>query len=373
MAPNLDGLGVYVLHGTDDDNVLVDQARLAVNRLQEFHTDFVYHEQPDAGHWWDLSEEAGADCVDWAPMFDFLARHRRPPMEEVRQVRFQTGHLGVSASRHWVHLAMQDRPFAMSRVDVESDPKGGKIHGTTENVKMIGFDVGHLAHGEVRVELDGDDVLCEPTEDLRVWLERDGNWQASSPPDPTQKGPRRAGTFKEAFNHRVQLVVGTQGSAEETAWAWAKARYDAEYLWYQGNATLDVVADTQFDPLSEPDRNVILYGNADTHAHWSELWGDTVRVERGRFAMGDRTLEGNDLGVIAVRPRSGSNFATVGIVSGTGASGLRLTNRRPYLAPGIAYPDVTVFHDSGEGEVVAGAGFFGNDWAVSTGEFVWRR
>jgi hypothetical protein len=49
---------------------------------------------------------------------------------------------------------------------------------------------------------------------------------------------------------------------------------------------------------------------------------------------------------------------------------MRLTERRPILSGGQAYPDVTVLRDV-DGAVVIGAGFFGNDWRVASGDFVW--
>jgi len=47
-------------------------------------------------------------------------------------------------------------------------------------------------------------------------------------------------------------------------------------------------------------------------------------------------------------------------------------NRRPYLKLGVAYPDVTVFAFRGDKSVVTGAGYFGNDWSLESGEFVWE-
>ena len=58
------------------------------------------------------------------------------------------------------------------------------------------------------------------------------------------KGAARYGTFKEAFRNRMVLVYGTAGNAEEKPWAFERARYDAEKLWYQGNGAVDVFADT---------------------------------------------------------------------------------------------------------------------------------
>ena len=109
-APNLAPLGVYVLHGADDDNVPPEQSHLMLERLEQFHRDFVYHEEPGAGHWWDLTDEPGADCVAWAPMFDFFARHRRPSLIEVRDISLPhaqpggeragiTGRVSIASSR----------------------------------------------------------------------------------------------------------------------------------------------------------------------------------------------------------------------------------------------------------------------------------
>jgi hypothetical protein len=91
--------------------------------------------------------------------------------------------------------------------------------------------------------------------------------------------------------------------------------------------------------------------------------------------VGDRRVEGDDIGVLFVYPRAGSADASVGVVAGTGLVGMRLTGARPYLNPGFAYPDVTLMRAgarSDDGGVIIGAGFFGNDWSVATGEFVWN-
>ncbi len=373
FATNLAGLGVYVLHGLDDEVVSVDEARTMRARLGEFHRDLDWHEQPGAGHWWDLSDAPGADCVAWAPMLDFFARHRRPAASEVREVRFATPNPALSASRAWATIAQQQEPFRPSRVDLSLDPRSGRLAGATENVARLGIDAAHATVARLLVELDGD-TLQAPLSGVsnQVWLARDPHWRVADAPDPALRGAVRGGGFREAFGNQVQLVYGTRGTAEETAWALARARHDAEHLWYQGNASLDVLPDTLFAPDAAPDRNVILYGNADTHQDWAALWPHRdVRAARGVVQVGDRVLDGDGLGLLAVRPRPGSLTASVGVVSGSGLAGLRLLDRRPILAPGVAYPDVTVFQDLGDGTVVRGAGFLSHDWTVAGGDFVW--
>jgi hypothetical protein len=169
------------------------------------------------------------------------------------------------------------------------------------------------------------------------------------------------------------FVVGTAGSAAENAQALAKARFDAEQFWYDGNGSIDVVTDGTFDPEAEPDRNVVLYGNATTNRAWKALLGASpVQVRRGEVRVGSKRLRGDDLGVLLVRPRPGSDVASVAAIAGSGLPGARVLERRPYLSPGFAFPDVTVFRAGASGgpcDVAVLAGFFGNDWSVEHGEF----
>lgn len=372
--------GVYILHGSDDDNVPVTEARRMTNELAAFHHDFQYHEQPGAGHWWDVSDEPGSDCVDWAPMFDFFAHHVIPAEDAVRQVDFTTVNPGVSATCHWLEIEEQSHSLKPSRANVRWDPGKRRFVGATENIARLSFSLDHVRPGTpLKVELDGQtiDGIPWPNAGHRLWLALDdGRWRVTSPPSASGKGPRRSGPFKRAFDHRMIFVFGTKGTPEENAWAKARARFDAESFWYRGNGSVDVIPDTAFDPNAEPNRGVILYGNADTISIWPALLGGSpVQVTRGKIMIGDRAMEGADQACLFLRPRPGSDVACVGVVSGTGLVGMRLTDRLNYFLSGIEYPDCTVIGPEMLEHGAAGiraAGFFGNDWNVTTGEFAWR-
>jgi hypothetical protein len=171
-------------------------------------------------------------------------------------------------------------------------------------------------------------------------------------------------------------VYGTQGTPEENAWAYARARYDAETFWYRGNGSPDIVPDKEFNVRMTAGRSVILYGNSETNGAWRLLLeGSPVEVRRGGARIGGRTLEGPDIALFFVRPRPNDAKAYVAVVSGTGIAGMRATDRVPVFLSGTAIPDCLALgvdsYERGAAGVRA-AGFFGRDWSVERGEFAWQ-
>jgi pimeloyl-ACP methyl ester carboxylesterase len=377
LAQNYAQYGVYVLHGEVDDNVPVGQARDMRKALGNFHPDFVYYERPGAGHWW------GNECVDWPPLFEFLQRHKLTPVEQVRQVNFVTSSPGVSARSQWAEIQAQyEHALQPSTIKLRVDPDKRHFSGTTENVGRLALDLSPLKPGQqFEVELDGQKIekIDWPAKGARLWLKRDAgkSWNVGPEPSPDVKGPHRSGLFKDAFRNRMVFVYGTVGNKEENEWSFAKARYDAETFWYRGNGAVDMMADVDFDAKKECDRNVILYGHADSNSAWKALLGDSpVQVKRGCVQIGEKKETADDLACLFIRPRPGSDKASVGVVTGSGIAGLRLTNRLAYFVSGCGYPDCIVLSpevlEKGS-EGVRAAGFFGNDWRVTSGEFVWRK
>ena len=362
--------GVYILHGAEDENVPVSEARTMRDRLSQFHHDWLYHEQPGAGHWW------GNQCVDWPPIFDLFARHRIPGDDEVYDLNFTTMNPGESSSSHWLAIEEQQHPLEKSVVTAHYDVAQHAFSIATENVARLQLRPGKIApQGVARVTLDGQSLGT--THGDMAWFERDGDaWKAGAAPAPNRKGPRRYGPFKMAFDHRMVFVYATHGSPDENAWAASKCRFDAETWWYRGNGAVDVVPDRDFDASKETDRGVVLYGNADNNTAWPALLADSpVQVHEGLVQIGSHAYAGDDLACLFCRPRPGSDRACVAVVGGAGLVGLRLTTRAPYFIAGVTFPDCMVYGPgtlSNGTEGVRAAGFFGMDWGVQTGDFAWR-
>lgn len=56
-------------------------------------------------------------------------------------------------------------------------------------------------------------------------------------------------------------------------------------------------------------------------------------------------------------------------------AGMRVTERMPYFVSGAGFPDCLILGPELPAKGMDGvraAGFFGQDWQVATGEFVWR-
>jgi len=373
LRENLARLGVYVLHGEADDNVTVANARTMRGELAQFHSDFAYREQPGAGHWW------GNECVDWPALTEFLRRRTLIPTSSRSPLIFVTASPSVNGTCDWATVDAQQAPFELSRIELNRDVAARRLWGSTVNVARLELNLtaaGFAPDAPLRVELDGTTLADVGWPgDGQLWLERadDGAWKSSTPPSPLQKSHLRGGPFKDAFRNRMVFVYGTVGTLEENAVQRAKARYDAEVFWYRGNGAVEVVPDSAFDPAAHPDRNVIVYGNAETNSAWNRLLRESpVQVHRGSVRIGDRTFAGDDLCCLFVRPRPDSATATVGAVSGSGLAGLRLCDRMPYFVSGVAFPDVTLIGaDMLERGLdgVRAAGYFGNDWSVERGVF----
>jgi hypothetical protein len=366
LLPNADRFGVYILHGDADDNVPVREARAMRRRLADGHGDFTYYERPGAGHWW------GNQCMDWPPLFSFLKRHTLGTSGHRDRLTFVTVDPSASATCDWATIEQQSRSLRPSRVDlsVSRDDEGVLVQGTTDNVSRLAFDTQHAdinAGGMIRVALDGNEPIVVRGDVAHLARTADGVWSAANPIPADHKNPARSGRLRSAWNHGITLVVGTSGTDEETAWNRARARQDAERWWYRGNGMVTIVDDAAFDAAAAPDRGLMLYGNRDTNGAWDAMLGDSpIQVDRETVAVGSQTLLG-PLAAAFVRPRPGSDLASVGVVTGTSGAGERLAATMPVFFSGVGWPDWMVVEPSslktGEDGIVA-LGFFADDWSI---------
>jgi hypothetical protein len=375
VLTNLAQPSIYVLHGDKDDNVPVTEARSMKTYLSSQHDRFQYFEQPGAGHWWD-GPNPGADCVDWPPMFELFRTGQIPkaPLE----VDFTTVNPAYSSDCRWIKILQQEHSLDPSRVRFDS-PMAAVLSGHTDNVKSFQIDFTQPQLWGLGLTIDGQTIpIAKVPRGKLVFKKTNGQWLISKGPNPDEKSPRRGGPFKQGFQRRMMFVYGTAGTAEENAWARAKAKYDAEAFYYRGNGAVDIVADSEFSGRVSRNRNVVIYGNADTNRAWKSLVGDApVQVRRGALGVGGRLYSGADIACMFIWPRRGTDEGLVSVISGTGPVGMRSIDRLPIFLSGCEYPDYVAFRPdvwaNGPSACLA-AGFFDNDWKVDPdqGAFVNR-
>ena len=371
LASNLKATGVYILHGDADDNVPVREARTMRDHLAKLGIAFHYHEQPGAGHWWETSDEPGAECVDWPPMFDFFAR--RQILERPREIDFTTANPFVSSECHWVAIHQQQRPLEFSRVQIRFDPHRNRYVGTTQNVEALSI---HLAKEGATLDLDGTTFVLRGAEGSRIILTREsGRWHQVSAIPPGHKNPARSGPFKSVVGNRLLLVYGTRGSSVERDWSFGKARFDAESFWYRGNGSLEIIPDHDYREDRHGERNAIFYGNEQTNEALARvIAGAPLRLQSNLVSVGGHRQAGS-AGMLAVWPAAHSSRVLLGVIGGTDLVGMRLCDRLPVFVSGVAYPDWIVLSPEALAQGtrgVVGAGYFDNRWMPSPTDSAWR-
>ncbi|MCF7567409.1 alpha/beta hydrolase [Sabulilitoribacter arenilitoris] len=358
--------GVYVLHGEIDNVVPTYIARDMRERLGKFHPDFTYYEYPEGTHWY------GNHSVDWDPIFNFFKQRTIKDDDDIKTFEFFTGSPGVSASSHFITIHQQEKPFFTSSFKFSKED-GYQL--TTDNVALIEVDFSALKDANTSIKID--DTSLNIQNDKKVFFKKVNDiWQVTSSPSLKEKGPHRSGGFKDAFNNNVVFVYATNGTPTENVWYYNRARFDAETFWYRANGYIDIVKDVDFSLKKYADRNVVIYGNADNNKAWNMLLKDCpIQVKDYGVNFNGKTLFGNQWGMYFVVPRKDSDKASVGVVTATGSKGMKAAYMNHYLVNGTTFPDVLLFDDEvlqNGMPAVKCAGFFGNNWSVDTGDFVWR-
>jgi len=358
--------GIFVLHGEKDNVVPTEIARGMREELGKFHPDFTYYEYPDGTHWY------GDHSVDWLPIFDFFKARSLKNPAEIKKYEFYTASPGVSSKSNFISILQQVRPLEVSSFDFNREEA---TRLTTTNALTIAIDVQKMGGKPDTVTIDDQEFIFTGSEGLTYFKQNNGVWVQSGPPSLKEKSPHRNGGFKNAFTNNVVLVYATKGSPAESEWYFNRARFDAEKFYYLGNGSLEIVKDADFSAKKYAGRNVILYGNRDNNSAWNKLLKSCpVQVSNGKFTVGEKVLKGDHWAGLFIYPRQDSDLACIGVVTASGEKGMKAAFGNDYLGrPG--YPDLMVFDDTMMQKGVSGiecAGFFGNDWSITNGDFTWN-
>lgn len=371
LAYNYKPLGVYILHGDSDRVVPVRYARQMRDVLGGFHPDFTYYEYPGGEHWF------GNQSVDWPHIFEYFKWHSLLPDSAVNNIDFTTSSPGISASYRWASITQQQHPFQYSRIILRRNNAEKTITGSTQNVQLLQLALNEFgSNANITIQLDSLNAIQYKTasaNDSIYIVKNENNWSLTQAPNANEKNPDRYGGFKEAFNHNMLFVTGTNGTAEENEVNRNKAIYDAESWYYRGNGAVDIITDKEFSAEKYKNRNVIIYGNANTNAAWKILLNDCpIQVTNNNIKAGNLSWSGDSLAAYFIWPQKDARLLT-GVVTATGIKGMKAAYANQYFAGGSGFSDFVVFTANmlkDGSKAIKLAGFFNNQWQLTKKEYV---
>ena len=363
MIHNLKQSGVYIFHGDADMVVPTQQARNMRKVLGEFHPDFCYYEYPGGEHWF------GDISVDWPPIFEFFSRQTIPANKDVKEIDFYTASPSISATDYWIRVEQQTKPYEFTNVKAEQG-KDTIFVRTADNVSILELDIPSLKIEKGQIVISaGSEMLNVPTNQKAIIAYDNGKWSIKESINPKHKYSERNGGFKQAFDNNVVFVYATKGSREENEWYSNKARFDAETFYYRGNGSIDVIPDTEYTLAKYAGRNVIIYGNKANNRAWPLLLKDCpIQVSKNEIIAGGKSFKGEDLGTYFVYPHPANNKALVGVVAGTGVSGMRATSPNNYISGITGFPDIMIYRADVLRDGLSAmelTDFFNNDWTLA--------
>ncbi len=370
---NLRHVGVWMVHGGWDravgGGVDVEHSRRAAMALEALGIPHKYTELHDIGHNRQFMQEPFfAEVLNW------LVGQRRPT--DPKLVSFSTGELR-HARAYWLQIQQQEHYGSVSTVVAESSDRSVVLR--TDNVRRLSVRRPSRNGHETEFRVDGTSLVV-PSEEQSLHFRREsrGPWVFDVRPPQAEKRPELSGPFGDLFYTKTQLVTGTRGSAEESFFNNWCAK-DAAFFFKEWNGgvhrggirgenwvDLEVATDVEWlsheSSYAANRANVVAYGTphsnellaavADEIAVWAEP--EMVRV-------GERTIRGQKLGLIAVVPFPGGMSRYLGVHSGTSPDA---TTSGAHLNWQLL-PDYLVY----DNDRVREWGFFDNHWqAVPAGE-----
>ncbi|OPX21505.1 MAG: hypothetical protein B1H03_06475 [Planctomycetales bacterium 4484_113] len=389
LTENALNLPILAVEGSADDNVPPQQPKMLVDLLTRRGYDISFREEPGMGHWWNIKDTPGTDCVDASWINDFWKKHTRNPWPE--KVVYRTHNYSMNNRAYWVTIDRPLRAYADIKVEAEVIAprevrvKTTNIEGITLRLpeKLIGGikavpEAGVTHGGKVIVNLDRERFVLEPTADDTYSFHRGerGVWQLGEVIAPPGAKTRKLyGPWKQAFMRPFVIVYGTQGTDEEDEWALALARAYAHAWWYRGNGRAVIVADTELIPQSGAYPNLILLGGAKMNAVTARLEPKLpIKMTDEGVIAGTRLIRGKDLAAKFVYPNPEHPDTLVLVQEGQSLKGFKRLFSFTEIYSGGGFPDWMVWGDEVKLMGLGGAramGFFDMNWRFSADLTFW--
>ncbi|MEN9979594.1 MAG: prolyl oligopeptidase family serine peptidase [candidate division WOR-3 bacterium] len=358
---NACNLPVFILHGSEDDNVPPIHGRTFALWLKSLGYEYVYKEVPGVKHWWNYPD--GTVCVDDGQLMTFLKTRKR--QNTPRYIRFRTADINHSGKAYWVRI---DRVAVVGRdAFIEATLSDSTLKISTVNITQLTIDQKKLkiAGSRLRVKIDGQE-LDLPISGKDITLHRDKNgWHPGvcRKGSITSKKPGLYGPAKEVFFSPFAIVYGTR-NPDLTPFLHHSAVQEGLRWWLIANGTTEVYADTELLPSN---RNLVLLGSDEDNIQTARIGRSLpIRIKNGRMLFNHVDL-GESLAAIVTYPNPLNPQQLVLCRFGTDSSATKLSLFWNLIGSGTAIPDFIIFDRRVRRfgwNGVRAAGFFSSDWQI---------
>lgn len=312
---------IFIQHGDQDESVPVSEARNMRKALED-HFSVQWNEAKGQGHWFDTDPEPGADCQDYAPIFELFAKNQIPNAKQVINLEFHTPNLNVTNKNHWLTIDGQINRGEMSSVVGKIYPLLRRVDLTTQNVAALTIDATVFeGQGDIEVHLNGatGKKMAVVNNKLSLVLTKDNAWEQ----DKILTG------FKSIFDNRITLVYATGGPQSVTEWSLEKARFDAEQMMVIGNASLEIISDKEYlANKTYHNRNLLLYGDETVNLA-------TKAIAPKNLPFVKSQMDADSIALCAAV----DNGRAVGVMFANKPENYKFLNRIPLFTAGASIPD----------------------------------
>lgn len=356
MQVNYTHLPIFLMHGSADWGISVEQSRKMYACMKERGFDVQYVELEGEGHFFFYRQaQAREDLVQWLK----TRRLVRAP----RSIAHRTYSLKFNRA-YWAEiLGIEDWDEA-AELACEVNEAGDAITVTTKNVLALRLKPPkELAPdpGKLRVVWNGKTVAAEIDGDGRFCL---GQLRAHN----LVKTPSLCGNLREAYAAPFVMVYGGEEHGKAHSLALEGAR-DWERL---AKGTPRLLPADQVDEQTIEDYNLVLYGTPEDNPIIARIMPELpIKIRDGFYVVGERQYDATQFGLSMIYPNPLRPTRYVVVNSGIPwGRGVAENHKYDML------PDFTIFNeekaeDNTESNRCVCAGFFNQYWELSD-ESTWH-
>ena len=365
LAENMLNLPVYCLHGSDDPITPVAHSRLMMAALKKAgNTSVVYWEFPGFGH-------GAFPSAFTRERYNWLLLKRR--VRDPEHVIYKTASLRHPGA-YWLLIERRPSPVAFSRI--EGKIAGDAVNIATSNVSRfrIRTPAGLRNVEQLAVNVDGALAYSGKPEPLLVFeSDREGWRRTTQPTEGLVKRQGLSGPVEDAFLSPFMLVHGDGDKIAGSVLENLHRRWSRQ-VQCPVRHTRDV------DDNAIARYNLILIGNPQTNPLMAQVMESLpIKMSGDRITCGDRTYQGDDLGLKMCCPNPLNPRRYVVLLASVGYNGmLQLNNRFGNWFYWVIYNnrnwfDYAVFDDGTSlPDSFLEVGFFDSDWKLND-SFRWMR